>query len=377
MVRNKRFFFFQMMIFLFIFELFNSDDSIQKMTYPSSKKKEFKGKKSEYFQINFNKELTKNYLRIYVKSKGININQEVIMSTSIEKPNRANATLFAEEPFGDVFMYVSKELLDDVMYLNLTCYSDVCPIVVILSETDDFNISRDSQHSFLSNPPSLENKFYVHRSDYRNETYFDQNATMTLFVTGPPKTTKVTMKYLRPSDDGKKNYTTKIPFIKTDYGFIASFNEQDYEYHEKGLYEITVKSSEISYITVGSRSTVEGFYTKANHIFPNKRGTFGYFDKSMLSGECFRITVPYLEEKSKKDDYYLYANFIVFSETAEVYFLNQITGKEIDGKTNSIEGELGVIVTMDDVDNNVICIRPSGGKENKGTILSICSTIRE
>ena len=364
MVRNKRFFFFQMMIFLFIFELFNSDDSIQKMTYPSSKKKEFKGKNSEYFQINFNKELTKNYLRIYVKSKGININQEVIMSTSIEKPNRANATLFAEEPFGDVFMYVSKELLDDVMYLNLTCYSDVCPIVVILSETDDFNISRDSQHSFLSNPPSLENKFYVHRSDYRNETYFDQNATMTLFVTGPPKTTKVTMKYLRPSDDGKKNYTTKIPFIKTDYGFIASFNEQDYEYHEKGLYEITVKSSEISYITVGSRSTVEGFYTKANHIFPNKRGTFGYFDKSMLSGECFRITVPYLEEKSKKDDYYLYANFIVFSETAEVYFLNQITGKEIDGKTNSIEGELGVIVTMDDVDNNVICIRPSGGKDN-------------
>ena len=126
------------------------------------------------------------------------------MSTTIKEPNRANATLFSEEPFGDVFMYVPKELCNKVMYLNLTCYSDDCPITLILEEKDDISISRDSHHSFLSNPPLIENKFYVPRANYRNETYFDQNATITLFVIGPPEDINIHMNYLYPDKDEKK-----------------------------------------------------------------------------------------------------------------------------------------------------------------------------
>ena len=362
MVKIKNFIFFQF-ITLFILN-FNLISSTTKINYPSTTKKEFKGGKTEYFEVTFKKSITHNYLYIYVKSEGNNLNQEIIMSTTIKEPNRANATLFSEEPFGDVFMYVPKELLNKVMYLNLTCYSDDCPITLILEEKDDISISRDSHHSFLSNPPLIENKFYVPRTDYRNETYFDQNATMTLFVIGPPEDINIHMNYLYPDKDEKKNNSIEIPFTKIDIGYITSFNEYQYEYNIKGSYEIIVNSSKIIYFSVGSRSTVEGIYYKANNIFPNKRGIFGYFDNSILSEECFRISVPYLNGKDIINEYNLYANFIVFSEIAEVYFLDQINGSEIFPKSKTIEGELGVIVTMEDVANNVICIRPSEGKQN-------------
>ena len=364
MVKNKMFWFFKINILFVLFLKINSANPIA-INYPSTRKREFQGGKNAYIQVNVNEEVKTNLLRIYVENKGMNINPEVIMSTSIPEPNRANASLFVEEPFGDVFMYVPKQLLEDVFYLNISCYSNDCPVTVIFSETNEVNISRDSQHSFLSNPPKVETKYYIHRANTKDGEYVDQNATMTLFVIGPPDSMEIEFNYIYPNKDGKKNDSISIPEVEIENGYIVSFNEEKYKYDENGFYEIVVKSKEISYITVGSRSTVEGFYTKANHIFPNKRGTFGYFDNTMLSGECYRITIPYrIDTKIKAENYYFYANYIVFSETAEVYFLNQTTGKEIESKTISIEGELGVIVTMEDVENNVICIRPSGGKNS-------------
>ena len=363
MMRFKKYF---NIIFIYIFilgiKLYNS---VITFNYPSTKQKQFDKGKTEYFQININQKIKADFLRIYVQTRGQNINQEVIMSTTIKEPNRANATLFAEEPFGDVFLYIPKELIDSVFYLNCTCYSDNCPILVKISETNDLNISRDGQHSFLSNPPSTNYKYYINRKEYRNETYFDQNATMTLFVICPPETTELHINYLYPNKDGKSNISIPIEYIKTDNGYITSFTENQFEYNEKGLYEIIVKPRDINYITVGSRSTIEGLYDKANNIYPNKRGIFGYFNNSMLSEECYRIVLPYLNDiEINKDDYNIYANYLVFSETAEVYFINQKTSEEIKSKTKSIEGELGVIVTMDDIENNVICIRPSAGKTN-------------
>ena len=365
MMTFKNFFSFKCIyIFILSVGLYNS---LNILNYPSTKKIKFDGRKIEYFQINIEEKIKTDFLRIYVQSKGQNISQEVIMSTTIKEPNRANATLFAEEPYGDVFLYVPKELIDSVFYLNCTCYSDNCPILVRISETNDLNISRDGQHSFLSNPPSINHKYYIARTEYKDEdeSYFDQNATMTLFVICPPLTTEVHMNYLYPNKDGKSNISIPIEFIKTDSGYITSFSESQFEYKEKGLYEIIVKSNDTNYITVGSRSTVEGFYDRANYIYPNKGGIFGYFDNSMLSGECYRVVLPYLNNiKINKGDYNVYANYLVFSETAEVYFINQKTSEEITSKTKLIEGELGVIVTMDDIENNVICIRPSEGKKS-------------
>ena len=154
MVKNKVFLIFQINILIILFIEFNAGPIT--MNYPGTYKKEFKGGKNAYFQVNFKDEIDNKLLRIYVENKGMNINPEVIMSTSIPEPNRANATLFVEEPFGDVYMYVPKELIDEVFYLNISCYSDDCPVTVILSETNEVNISRDSQHSFLSNPPKVE-----------------------------------------------------------------------------------------------------------------------------------------------------------------------------------------------------------------------------
>ena len=291
MIRFKKFLHFKyIFIFVLNIEIYNSLNIIN---YPSSKQKQFDKGKTEYFQINVNQKIKADFLRIYVHTREQNINQEVIMSTTIKEPNRANATLFAEEPYGDVFLYVPKELIDSVFYLNCTCYSNNCPILVKISETNDLNISRDGQHSFLSNPPSINYKYYIERTDYRNETYFDQNATMTLFVICPPETTEVKMNYLYPNENGNNN-SIPINIIKTDNGYITSFSENLFEYNRKGLYEIIVKPNETNYITVGSRSTVEGFYSNANHIYPNKRGIFGYFDNSMLSGECYRVVLPYL-----------------------------------------------------------------------------------
>ena len=337
--------------------------SLTTINYPSTKQKLFDNGKTEYFQINFKNKITSDFLRIYVQSRGQNINQEVIMSTKTKEPNRANATLFSEEPYGDVFMYVPNNLIESVMYLNCTCYSENCPVLVRLSETNDLNISRDGQHSFLSNPPSFVHKFYVPRADLKDKELYDQNSTMTLFVIGPPETTEIQMNYLYPKEDKSGNYSTNIDFIKFDNGYITSFKEEQFQYNEEGLYEIYIKSNQTNYITVGSRSTIEGDIENANYIYPNKRGIFGYFNYSMLSGECYRINLPYLKNMQvDKDKYKIYANYLVFSETAEVYFLNQKTGDQV--KSNLIEGELGVIVTMDDIENNTICIRPSSGKQS-------------
>ena len=347
-------------LFILCIGLYNSLTTIN---YPSTTKKQFEDGKTEYFSISFKNKIKSDFLRIFVESRGQNINQEVILSTEINEPNRANATLFAEEPYGNVIMYVSKELIESSLYLNCTCYSDNCPILVRLSETNDLNISRDSQQSFLTNPPNISYKYYVPRANKKDNALIDQNATMTLFIIGPPETIEANVNYIYPDEKGKNNNSIPIELIKTDNGYITSFIEYKYEYNEKGFYEIIVKSKEINYITVGSRSTVEGLYDRANHIYPNKRGIFGYFDNTMLSGECYRVILPYLNDiKINKDEYTIYANYLVFSETAEVYFINQITSEEIVSKTKSIEGEMGVIVTMDDIDNNVICIRPSAGK---------------
>ena len=333
------------------------------INYPSTKQKQYDRGKTEYFQINFKTKITLNFLRIYVQSRGNNINQEVIMSTTIKEPNRANATLFAEQPYGDVIMYVPKDLIESEIYLNCTCYSRDCPILVRLSETNDLNLTRDCQHSFLSNPVSFEHKYYVPRANLRDKELYDQNATMTLFVIGPPDSTEIHMNYLYPKEDKKENYTIPIEYTKFDHGYITSFKEENFEYNEQGLYEIYIKSTQTNYISVGSRSILEDSYDQVNHIFPNKRGIFGYFNNSMLSGECFRINIPYINNiEVDKDEYTIYANYLVFSETAEVYFVNQKTG--LIEKSNPIEGELGVIVTMDDIENNAICIRPSGGKQS-------------
>lgn len=363
MVKKNNFVTFQFLILFILNIVFVI--SIKKIYYPGDKDRELDGKQSEYIQIIFRSQIKQKFLKMFVITTGNNINQEIIMSKTINEPNRATADLFAEEPYGNVTMYVPKELIEDSFYINCSCYSQKCPFIIELSETDDLSLSRDGQHSFLSNPSSVEYKYYVHRSDYRNNSYFDQKAIMTLFVIGPPETTEVHINYLYPNNDETENITIPIPCIRMDNGYITSFNEEEFEYNVNGFYEIEVKSKDINYITVGSRSTVEGFYEKANHIFPNKRGIFGYFNNSMLSGECFAINLPYLNNIDPENlDYNLYANYLVFSELAEVYFLNKKTGEEIDNKTKAIEGELGVIVTMDDVKNNVICIRPTKGKQS-------------
>ena len=331
------------------------------INYPSSNKGSSGDGKTEYFEINIKKEIKADFLRIYVQSRKENINQEVILSTTIEKPNRANATLFAEEPYGDVFLYVPREIISDTLYLNCTCYSKKCPVYVILSETNYLNISRDGQHSFLSNPPLINYKYYIRRAQEKSNSFYDQNAIMTFFVIGPPDNLEINISYIYP--DKNTNISIPIDYIKNDNGYITSFKEDNFKYNEKGLYEIFVKSNQINYVTVGARSTVEGFYENANHIYPNKRGIFGYFNKSMLSGECYGFYLPYLNIDNKKlTEYNIYANYLVFSETAEVYFINKYTSEEITSKTTLIEGELGVIVTLDDIKNNVICIRPSSEK---------------
>ena len=333
------------------------------INYPSSIKGSSGEGKTEYFEINIKKEIKTDFLRIYVQSRKNNINQEVILSTTIQKPNRANATLFAEEPYGDVFLYVPREIIKDTLFLNCTCYSKKCPVVVILSETNYLNISRDGQHSFLSNPPLINYKYYIKRAQQKNDSFYDQNAIMTFFIIGTPDDLKINISYIYP--DNNKNISIPIDYIKNDNGYITSFKEDKFKYNENGLYEIVCKSNIVNYITVGSRSTVEGLYEKANHIYPNKRGIFGYFNKSMLSGECYWFYLPYLNIDNKElKEYNLYANYLVFSETAEVYFINKITSEEIKSKTTLIEGELGVIVTLEDIRNNAICIRPSSEKKN-------------
>ena len=68
-------------------------------------------------------------------------------------------------------MYVPKDLIESVIYLNCTCYSRDCPILVRLSETNDLNLTRDCQHSFLSNPVSFEHKYYVPRANLRDKEF--------------------------------------------------------------------------------------------------------------------------------------------------------------------------------------------------------------
>ena len=156
MVKKKNFITFQFLI-LFIFNIVFVI-SMKRIHYPSDTERELDGKQSEYIQIVFKSQPTKKFLKIFVITTGNNINQEVIMSKTIKEPNRANADLFAEEPYGNVTMYVPKELIEDSFYINCTCYSEKCPFIIKLSETDDLSLSRDGQHSFLSNPASVEHK---------------------------------------------------------------------------------------------------------------------------------------------------------------------------------------------------------------------------
>jgi len=307
-----------------------------------------------------NIKLKKKYLKITTLPKYDITNTATILFFKKKTTNREEALLFGDDKIGDNFLFIPKDLFDDSVYLNVSCFNEVtCSYQFKFDETEYIQLKRDGIYSYQTNKGNTKNTFIVSRKndDSVSGKVEDEKAIMTFFANGIDFTfINMFVEYY----DAKTGDKIVIKDIKTfTKGKIMTFKEEDYEYDENSYYLITIDSKVDDYIIVGSRSIHPSEYEYTNHINPNDKAIDGYIKQDILKSECFNID-PLGEVSDKK---YFVINIIAYTHNVHFYYINSKDGEEISEDQRNISDEYATTLTYKDEKNRFFCLRSSDDED--------------
>jgi hypothetical protein len=129
--------------------------------------------------------LSKKYLKIITMPKYDISNTATILFFKKKTDKREEALLFGDDKIGDNFLFISKDLFDDSVYLNVSCFKeDTCSYQLRFDETEHIQLKRDGIYSYQTNKGNTKNTFIVSRKneDSKSGNVDDEKAIMTFFV---------------------------------------------------------------------------------------------------------------------------------------------------------------------------------------------------
>ena len=304
--------------------------------------------------------LSKKYLKIITMPKYDISNTATILFFKKKTDKREEALLFGDDKIGDNFLFISKDLFDDSVYLNVSCFKeDTCSYQLRFDETEHIQLKRDGIYSYQTNKGNTKNTFIVSRKneDSKSGNVDDEKAIMTFFVNGIDiSLLNMNVEYY----DAKRREKTVIKDIKTfTKGKIVTFKEEDYDYDENSYYLITVDSKVDDFILIGSRSIHPNEHELTNHINPNDKAIDGYIKQDILQSECFNID-PLGESTDKKN---FIINVIAYTHNVRFYFINAKDGEEISEDQKIIVDEYATTLTYKDEKNRFFCLKSSNDED--------------
>jgi hypothetical protein len=325
----------------------------------------YEEKKGQF--INMNGQNYINIVKVKTNKKYIKVttspNSNLVTATILffkkKTDKREDALLFADNKVGDNDLFIYKELFDDTIYLNISCYNDKdCSYRFKIDESDHIELKRDGQYSYQSNKENQKNTFMISRkNEDKNTIGEDENAVMTFFVDGngySSDTLKMNVEYVVGSEK------TTVPGVKIfTKGKIITFKESDYKYDENGYYLITVDASSMDYVTVGSRSIHPNEYMYTNHINPNDKAIDGYIKLDIMKSECFNID-PFGDSDEQKK---FIINVIAYSHNIQFYYIYEKNGEEIPGEYHNITDEFAATLTYKLEKERFFCLRSLNGED--------------
>ena len=274
---------------------------------------------NNYFEI-INIPKTKNYLKVSTIVSDPTY-PAIIAFHKAKISRQEDATLLEDKQYGNIALYIPRELIKDNVYLNVTCYMSNNAYTLEIEETDHIEIGRDDSYSYYTNKNNQKNTFKISRknTDEESGSLGDENSIMTFFVNGN-NNIKVDIVYVKNGIECSFSDT----FENTPHGKVITFKESKYEYNENNYYLVTIESNVGDYLLFGSRSIGEKTETSdhVNKIIPNSRAVDGYINPQYLKRECFNVEPL----DNKKDDYFI-INIISYTHNIKYFFINQNTGK--------------------------------------------------
>lgn len=348
-------------IFLILFYLITvkSYQIDVKYNYQTQKENFFSLEGQKYILIE-NVKLTKKYLKIFTNPKYDFANTATILFYNKETDKREDALLLGDDRMGDNYLYISKDLFDSSVYLNISCFKEnSCSYHFKFEETEYIELNRDGFYSYQTNKGNTKNTFMIKRKNENSGSgqLDDEKAIMTFFVNGIDNNLlNVNVEYYDAKKKDKIVIKDIKPFTK---GKIITFKEEEYDYDENSYYLMTVDSKTDEYVIVGSRSIHPNEYEYTNHINPNDKAIDGYIKQSVLKRECFNIDP--LGESSEAKSFVI--NIIAYTHNVHFYYIDARNGEDIQEDQKKITDEYATTLTYKDEKNRYFCLKSTNDED--------------
>ena len=118
---------------------------------------------NNYFEI-INIPKTKNYLKVSTIVSDPTY-PAIIAFHKAKISRQEDATLLEDKQYGNIALYIPRELIKDNVYLNVTCYMSNNAYTLEIEETDHIEIGRDDSYSYYTNKNNQKNTFKISRKN--------------------------------------------------------------------------------------------------------------------------------------------------------------------------------------------------------------------
>ena len=321
--------FLNVLLFLSLFkELITSEQIIN---FPSNSSKLFIDEQSStYITIYID-----NYAEIHNESLHISAISDnptppiIILSLSESFPSIKTSDIFSTEHIGSSHLFLGKDLLNETIYLNITCNDYPCSFKLNLTLEEYPILEIDKTFSYFiknnknnSTSFKIESKTALSPSSIINTS---SNHIMTITISYSNKSSLDTELLLKLKDNNEyfKIEANHIMEKRTIYSFKEEniINEKGGEWDINGNYyllKIDSENDQYITITVTSKEIFDENDIPINKIIPNEGGKYSLLKKDILKEECYIINTSLGDYSNSL----IFASISFYTKPVIYYFKN-------------------------------------------------------
>ena len=341
------------LLFLSLFnKILTSEETI---SFPSESFKEFKDEQlSTYITINLQNysEITNENLYISAVSEDNPISPIIISSTSVSHPSIKTSDIYSTNRIGVSHLILGKDLLNETLYLNITCNSYPCSfnLYLKLEEYPTLEIGKSFSY-FVKNSKNNFTNFKIESQTALSSSSIintSSNHILTVTISFSHKKnidTELLLK-LKDNDDNFKIDTNYRMNKRIIYTFIEENlikNKGGDPENNENYYLLNIYTNDDEYITISvtSKEIFNENDVPLNLIIPNEGGKYSLFRKNLLTEECYSINT----NLSDYSNSIIFASISFYTKPVNYYF------KKDDKKSDLIipnKNSLNIIFEKDE-----------------------------
>ena len=330
--------FLKVLLFLSLFnELLTSEEEI--INFPSKSSKIFSDEQSPtYITINIDNydKISNESLHISAISEDNPTSPMIILSLSESYPSIKTSDIFSTERIGGSHLFLGKDLLNETIYLNITCSDYPCSfhLYLALEEYPILEIGKTFSY-FVKNNKNNSTSFKIESQTVLSSSSIintSSNHIMTIAISFSNKTSLDTELLLKLKDNNESIIIEANHIMEKR--IIYSFKEEQI-ISEKGgecdingnyyLLNIDSKNEEYITITVTSKEIFTENDVPINKIIPNEGGKYSLLKKEILKEECYSINATLGDYSNSL----IFASISFYTKPVTYYFNNNRKNNEL------------------------------------------------